>query len=133
MASPIGRGDRSLLVSHWPVASEATGTTQYRHVEANPDHGKTAAHQKAVLALMDTPDHPEYAHPLFWAPFVVVGEGGAQKKVSSVPQKQSPQASSAINSRHPVGKRPFKSTVQTAKTLSVAPSAKIVSANAPNG
>jgi len=30
-----------------------------------------------MLALMNTPDHPEYAHPLFWVPFVVVGEGGA--------------------------------------------------------
>jgi CHAT domain-containing protein len=25
--------------------------------------------------LMDDKDHPEFAHPLFWAPFVVVGEG----------------------------------------------------------
>ena len=30
-----------------------------------------------MLALIETPHHPEYAHPLFWAPFVVVGEGGA--------------------------------------------------------
>jgi CHAT domain-containing protein len=22
-------------------------------------------------------DNPHYAHPMFWAPFVVVGEGGA--------------------------------------------------------
>jgi len=29
-----------------------------------------------MLALMETPDKPYYAHPLFWAPFVVVGEGG---------------------------------------------------------
>jgi CHAT domain-containing protein len=25
---------------------------------------------------MDDRDHPEFAHPLFWAPFVVVGEDG---------------------------------------------------------
>jgi CHAT domain-containing protein len=30
-----------------------------------------------MLALINTPNHPQYAHPLFWAPFVVVGEGGA--------------------------------------------------------
>ncbi len=25
---------------------------------------------------MEDPDNPNFAHPLFWAPFVVVGEGG---------------------------------------------------------
>jgi CHAT domain-containing protein len=29
-----------------------------------------------MLALMDK-SKPYYAHPMFWAPFVVVGEGGA--------------------------------------------------------
>jgi CHAT domain-containing protein len=33
-----------------------------------------------MLALMDSPDHPEFAHPIFWAPFVVVGEGGANRR-----------------------------------------------------
>jgi CHAT domain-containing protein len=28
-----------------------------------------------MLALMATPDKPHYAHPMFWAPFMVVGEG----------------------------------------------------------
>ena len=72
-------GARSLLVSHWPVASEATvplTTAMMTEYEANPGQGKAEAHRKAMLALMATPNHPEYAHPLFWAPFVVVGEGG---------------------------------------------------------
>lgn len=72
-------GTRSLLVSHWPVASEATvplTTTMLKEYEAAPNAGKAQAHRKAMLALMNTPGHPEYAHPLFWAPFVVVGEGG---------------------------------------------------------
>jgi len=43
----------------------------------NPAQGKPEAHRKAMLALIDTSNHPEYAHPLFWAAFVVVGEGGA--------------------------------------------------------
>ncbi len=75
-------GARSLLVSHWPVASEATvplTTGMLKEYEANPAQGKAEAHRKAMLALINTPDHPEYAHPLFWAPFVVVGEGGAGK------------------------------------------------------
>jgi CHAT domain-containing protein len=28
-----------------------------------------------MLALMNDPEHPEYADPFYWAPFVVVGEG----------------------------------------------------------
>ena len=73
-------GARSLLVSHWPVASEATvplTTTMLKEYAANPGAGKAEAHRKAMLALMNTPGHAEYAHPLFWAPFVVVGEGGS--------------------------------------------------------
>ncbi|MDP1732842.1 MAG: CHAT domain-containing protein [Sulfuritalea sp.] len=75
-------GARSLLVSHWPVASDATvplTTGMLKEYEANPGQGKAEAHRKAMMALMVTPDHPEYAHPIFWAPFVVVGEGGAGK------------------------------------------------------
>ena len=47
-----------------------------KEFEANPAQGKSEAHRKAMMALMATPSQPEYAHPLFWAPFVVVGEGG---------------------------------------------------------
>jgi CHAT domain-containing protein len=73
-------GARSLLVSHWPVASEATvplTTGMLKEYEANPTQGKAEAHRKAMMTLMAIPDHPEYAHPIYWAPFVVVGEGGA--------------------------------------------------------
>lgn len=72
-------GSRSLFVSHWPVASEATvrlTTTMLRDFETNPARGKGEAHRQAMLAVMNTPGHPEYSHPFFWAPFVVVGEGG---------------------------------------------------------
>jgi CHAT domain-containing protein len=77
-------GARSLLVSHWPVASEATvplTTVMLQEFEANPHLGKAQAQRKAMLALMNTPSHPEYAHPSFWAPFVVVGEGGSGASV----------------------------------------------------
>ena len=52
-------------------------TGMLKEYQTNPDQGKAEAQRKAMMALMNTPDHPEYAHPLFWAPFVVVGEGGA--------------------------------------------------------
>lgn len=72
-------GARSLLVSHWPVASEATvplTTSMLSEYKANPSKGKAEAQRKAMMTLMSTPNHPEYAHPIYWAPFVVVGEGG---------------------------------------------------------
>jgi CHAT domain-containing protein len=72
-------GARSLLVSHWPVESEATArltTVMLKEYDSNLKQGKAQSHRKAILNLMNTPNHPEYAHPLFWAPFVVVGEGG---------------------------------------------------------
>lgn len=74
-------GARSLLVSHWPVVSEATvplNAGMLKEYQARPELGKAEAQRKAILALINTPNHPEYAHPLFWAPFVVVGEGGAR-------------------------------------------------------
>jgi CHAT domain-containing protein len=73
-------GARSLLVSHWPVASQAAvplTTVMLGEYKSNSSQGKAEAHRKSMLALMNTPDHPEYAHPLFWAPFAVVCEGGA--------------------------------------------------------
>ena len=74
-------GARSLLVSHWPVESVSTvqlTTVMLQEFEANPKVSKAQAQRKAILALMNTPGHPEYAHPLYWAPFVVVGEGGSR-------------------------------------------------------
>jgi CHAT domain-containing protein len=29
-----------------------------------------------MLALIDDASEPGFAHPVYWAPFVVVGEGG---------------------------------------------------------
>ena len=55
-------GARSLLVSHWPVASEATvplTTGMLKEYEAHPEQGKAEAHRKAMLSLIDTPNHPE--------------------------------------------------------------------------
>ncbi len=75
-------GARSLLVSNWPVASSATvllTTSMMSQYRAHPEAGKAAALQQAMKAMMNDSSHPEYAHPIFWAPFVVVGEGGAAK------------------------------------------------------
>lgn len=69
-------GSRSLLVSHWPVISDAAKklTTSMFRQTAEKGVGKARALQIAMLGFFDekTPDY--MAHPLFWAPFSVVGE-----------------------------------------------------------
>lgn len=69
-------GARSLLVSHWPVESHSTVelTTQLL-LSRKSGRSKAEALQDARIALIDSVDHPEYALPLFWAPFVLVGDG----------------------------------------------------------
>ena len=76
-------GSRSLLVSHWPVQSDAAVklTTKMLKVIANDNKiGRSEALRRSMLALMeDKSNPPEFAHPAYWAPFVVVGEGGASR------------------------------------------------------
>ncbi|MEE8392941.1 MAG: CHAT domain-containing protein, partial [Rhodospirillales bacterium] len=72
-------GSRSLLVSHWPVGSDAAvklTTTMLKEVANDNTVGRAEGLRRSMLALMENPDKPHYAHPMFWAPFVVVGEGG---------------------------------------------------------
>jgi CHAT domain-containing protein len=73
-------GSRALLVSHWPVASEAATritTTAFDALDRGPAIGRAEAVRRAMKALAESTDTPCMAHPLFWAPFSLVGEGGA--------------------------------------------------------
>ena len=70
---------RALLVSHWEVNSAATvklitGATS--RLAADRTMGRAEAMRQSMLALMGK-GTPQEAHPAYWAPFVVVGEGGA--------------------------------------------------------
>jgi CHAT domain-containing protein len=68
-------GARSLLVSHWSVASHATVelTTGFIAVaRAEPGRRRAEALRDAMLRMADGPD-PQLRHPAFWAAFVVVG------------------------------------------------------------
>ncbi|MGE3541886.1 MAG: CHAT domain-containing protein [Candidatus Tectimicrobiota bacterium] len=71
-------GSRALLVSHWEVDAEATAYLMAATVNgaAASARGRAAALQTAMQTLRHDPEHPHYAHPMFWAPFVVMGEGG---------------------------------------------------------
>ena len=69
------------MVSHWPVVSAAATeftTRLFEETAGTAEIGRAEALRRSMLALMATPDKPYYAHPLFWAPFVVVGEGARQ-------------------------------------------------------
>ena len=69
-------GARALLVSHWAVASGPTvdlTTGMFAAQARDSTIGKAEALRRAQNALRS---RPQTAHPFFWAPFVVVGDGG---------------------------------------------------------
>jgi CHAT domain-containing protein/Tfp pilus assembly protein PilF len=70
---------RALLVSHWEVDSAATVkliTLAMREIARGQSVGRAEALRRAMLSLIDRGEARE-AHPAFWAPFIVVGEGAA--------------------------------------------------------
>jgi len=72
-------GARSLLVSHWEVSSQSTVkliTKAVSELKADPKIGRAEALRRSMLSLLETGQGYE-AHPAYWAPFVLVGEGGA--------------------------------------------------------
>ena len=83
-------GTRALLVSNWPVetTSARTLTTDlFRRQAEQPGLSRAEALRQAELALIDGPGFLadgkplfSYAHPIFWAPFAVIGDGGGSSK-----------------------------------------------------
>jgi len=81
-------GTRSLLVSMWPVETTSARkltTGLFSHQKEDPKLSRARALRQSMLELIDGPGLKDdatgkivasYAHPLFWAPFVIVGEGG---------------------------------------------------------
>jgi len=69
-------GSRSLLVTHWAVESESAKeltTSTFAHYAANPNAPKAESLRQAMLQVMA---NPKYAHPAYWAPYALVGDGG---------------------------------------------------------
>src|SRR5262249_46261762 len=69
-------GARSLIVSHWPVASDATVklmTSTFAAMAKDRALTPPEALRESMLALIDDPRSPDNANPTFWAPFIVVG------------------------------------------------------------
>jgi CHAT domain-containing protein len=82
-------GARALLVSNWPVettSARALTTEVFRRQHADPRLTRARALQETMNAMIDGGVYTDaasgkvvftYAHPIFWAPFTVVGDGGS--------------------------------------------------------
>jgi len=80
-------GTRALLVSNWPVettSAKALTTDLFRRQAANDNLSRAEALRQTMIGLMDGDGYVDpktgkvvfsYAHPLFWAPFTIVGDG----------------------------------------------------------
>jgi CHAT domain-containing protein len=81
-------GSRAILVSMWPV--ETTSARQltsrlFEYQKKDKALSRAGALRQSILALIDGPGMKDptsgkiaasYAHPFFWAPFIIVGESG---------------------------------------------------------
>jgi tetratricopeptide (TPR) repeat protein/CHAT domain-containing protein len=74
-------GARALLVSHWEVGSRTAvvlTTRAFEEMTARPEIGRAEALRISMKSLIETGGIWQ-AHPSQWGPFVVVGEGAAQR------------------------------------------------------
>ncbi|HJU30761.1 MAG TPA: CHAT domain-containing tetratricopeptide repeat protein, partial [Hyphomicrobiaceae bacterium] len=87
-------GARTLLVSHWEVGSEAAVklvTRAFAELKTKPGIGRAEAFRASMRAMIEDGNIAE-AHPAYWAPFVVVGEGSAQARSLAVGSTSPPAA-----------------------------------------
>lgn len=70
-------GSRTLLVSHWAVPSEATVRLATETFARLRESGSSLAEalRSSMLRMAEEPERPELSHPVFWAAFVLVGDG----------------------------------------------------------
>jgi CHAT domain-containing protein len=94
-ASGLGRaffyaGTRAILVTNWSVHSASARelvTDLFRRQSADPALSRSEALRQASMALLDGPGFTDsrgttvfaYAHPLFWAPYSIIGDGGGAR------------------------------------------------------
>ena len=78
-------GTKSVLVSSWPVHSQATTLLMvnlFKNLSARPDISRDQSLRHAMQYLIEKEGGRDvrgkllfsYAHPIFWAPFFIVGE-----------------------------------------------------------
>ena len=69
-------GSRSLLVTHWSVESESATLITTRTFDAYKKDQTIRRADSLRLAMIDVMKDSKYSHPAFWAPYVLVGDGG---------------------------------------------------------
>jgi len=81
-------GTRAMLVTHWPVESSAARLLTTGLFKRYAQNNGTSRAQALRASMLDMIDHEQfvapgakqpafvYAHPIFWAPFALVGDGG---------------------------------------------------------
>lgn len=93
-ASGLGRaffyaGTRALLVTNWSVHSQSARqlvTDLFKRQADDPKLSRSEALRQAMMALVDGSGYLNsegktefaYAHPLFWAPYTIIGDGGVR-------------------------------------------------------
>lgn len=68
-------GGRSLLVTHWSVESESAMRLTTKTLEIYKNQPRISRAQALRQSMMDLMQSPNFAHPTFWAPYALVGEG----------------------------------------------------------
>lgn len=80
-------GTRAILVSMWPVettSAKKLTTGLFRYQKENATLTRARALRESILALISGPGFKDnttgkivasYAHPIFWGPFIIVGDG----------------------------------------------------------
>jgi len=116
-------GARALLVSHWAVDSEAAVklvTGSFGVMSKDKTAGRAQALRLASLALIQ--GGGKRAHPAYWAPFVVAGEGGAPSGAvpSSVAAGALPAAAAMTAGASPPETRQVSAPVSTKKPFRTA-------------
>ena len=80
-------GARALLVTNWSVDSQSAReitSELFRRQKTSPNLSRSEALRQSMMALLDDKGFTDkkgtmlfaYAHPLFWAPYSIIGDGG---------------------------------------------------------
>ncbi len=74
-------GARALLVTHWPVASDAATRltiSTFEAIKSDASIGRAEALRRAMLAYLNDTSDLLNAYPAFWGPFELVGDGSGR-------------------------------------------------------
>jgi len=69
-------GARSILASYWPVWSQNTAELMkiiFEERSTSPEISKAESVRRAMLQMLENAT-PEFSHPQYWAPFMVIGD-----------------------------------------------------------